>query len=183
MTSAASRHALIAHFNGFPEGLKKYFEHLPALARGFPWEVPLTYQFARVELAHRRTLYCGAVKVHRADPELAWTAVRNQHITRKSFPGLFALILEHDLDPAIGSLIAGAESIRDDVMHGKNVDEAKMRNAVAQVLDYSHAYNEFVDSKVRFRPFGDLRGFSGRARKYNQSTSRVLLRGLGLGLA
>lgn len=69
-----------------------YFGDLPALIKDFPWEVSISYQFGRVELAHNMTLYYGVVKLHRADASLARTAVERRHITRDGFK---ALIRDH----------------------------------------------------------------------------------------
>jgi len=183
MTVAVTRKGVVAHFHGLPPALQAYYGHLPALVENFPWDISLIYQFARVELAYRRTLYCGAVKLHKADPDLAWQAVRSQHITRASFRAIFSTVIGYELDPAVGNMILGAESVRDDIMHGKSGHDRVKRDAIIQVLDYSHALNEFLSARVHFRPFGDLRGFKGRGKSLDKNTSRFLLKGLGLGMS
>src|SRR3990172_4888222 len=172
MTPTNSRRGVLKHYERLPLPLQEYFEHLPKLVEQFPWDVPLIYQFARVELGHRRALYCGVVKLRHADRSLAWRAVQLQHISRESFPALFRTVIGCQIDPAVTDRIQSAETVRDGIMHGKHMPEPRKRDAVVAVLDYSHDLNELVASTVGSRPFGDLRGFKGRGKSLDNNTSR-----------
>jgi hypothetical protein len=182
MSTPGSWRGVLNHYRTLPRAIQKHFEHLPELMASFPWDVSLAYQFARIELAHNMTIYCGAVKLHRAHPELAWLAVQNQHQTRDSFRTLFAAIIGHELPKGVISVIEPAEIVRDSIMHGKDAPEPKKRAAVVSVLDYAAVYNDYVNSKAGLRPCGDLRGFKGRAKSLDKGTTRWLLKGMGLAL-
>ena len=57
--------------------------------------------------------------------------------------------------------------------------EAEKRKAIALVLDYSGELDDLVQSLGGFRPFGDMRGFSGAASKLDARTTRWMLKGMG----
>lgn len=181
--AARSWRGVVQHFRQQPLALQRYFLHVPALAETFPWDVCLAYQFARVELAHNMAIYCGVVKLHRAHPELAWRAVQSRHLTRDSFRQLFATVHGKELPKSVSAHIEGAEKVRDGIMHGKSVGEATKRTAVCEVMDYARTFNEFASQAGGVRPFGDLRGFKGRAKSLDKATSHWLLKGLGLPLS
>jgi hypothetical protein len=58
-----------------------------------------------------------------------------------------------------------------------------MREAHIDVIEYAEALNEDIEEIAGFSPFGDLRGFKGRAEPLDNSTSRWLLKGLGFNIA
>lgn len=47
------------------------------------------------------------------------------------------------------------------------------------ILDYATGFNDFVYGIAGLRPFGQLKGFKGRAASLEKSTSRWVLRGVG----
>jgi len=180
---APNRKALVRVFNGLPQEIQRHFEHFPELVQSqFPLEVCLAYLFSRVELAHRDTLYCGVVKLHHANSELARAAIRRQHVTRDTFAELFHRLFEKPLPKAISAKLQKAEKTRDKAMHGSEPKQAEMREAIVGTLDYARRYNKFVKSLAEFPPFGDLRGFHGRGKHLEKSTTRLVLKGLGLSL-
>ena len=67
-----------------------YFRPTEELIERHPWEVALSYMYLRVEQAHLMSLYCGAVKLHRADADLAWKAVYQFDNRREKFQEVFA---------------------------------------------------------------------------------------------
>lgn len=83
---------------------------------------------------------------------------------------------------ALDDLLRNAAAVRDSVMHGKTPSDAKVRNAIGAVLDYAKALNECVANHGGAKPFGDLRGFSGQAKKLEKGTSRWLLKDMGFPL-
>ena len=58
-----------------PPEVQVYFEPVGQLIEYYPWEVSLSYLFAKLERAHLMSIYCGVVKLHRADAALARKAV------------------------------------------------------------------------------------------------------------
>lgn len=172
---------IINKFDALPAEIKIYFEHFPKLAQEFPWDVSISYMFSLVELAHNMTLYCGVVKRHRVDSTLARTAVDNHHMTRSGFRDLYETIFGKRSEKDTADKIAEAEKIRDRILHGKKVSEADKRKAVVDILEYAEAFNAEVQSLAGFKPFGSLQGFKGRAEALDKSTSRWILKGIGLG--
>jgi hypothetical protein len=175
------KRGILNKFDALPEEIKSYFTHFPKIADQFPWDVSISYMFSLVELAHNMTLYCGVVKCHKVDSALAKTAVDTQHLTRSGFKQLFETIFATSLKRATIDKLAQAEKVRDRILHGKKVTEESKRKAVIDILDYSVAFNAEVNALAGFKPFGSLQGFKGRAGSLDKSTSRWILKGIGLG--
>jgi hypothetical protein len=173
----------VRHFNNLPQEIKPHFVHFCDLVNSaFPLEVCLAYLFYRVELAHRDTLYCGTVKLHHAEAEMAGQAVRTQHLTREAFLNIFRILFGKELKKEIAEKLQKAEEIRDKAMHGSEPTEAEMRVAIMTLLEYAKDYNEFVKSLAQFPPFGDLRGFHGKGKRLEKATTRLVLKGLGFNI-
>jgi len=179
MAVAKSWKGVLAHFNRAPEGVRACFIYLPALLEGFPLDVSLSYVFAQVELAHNLSLYCGVVKQHRANAVLARRAIDTQHLTREGFRERFGVVFGQPVPETISEKLASAEDTRDRVMHGKSTSAKQKREAIGNVVEYAREYNDFVYSIARLRPFGELRGFKGRAKSVDPSTTRWMLKGMG----
>lgn len=179
MATPASWKSVVAHYNKAPPEVQSYFDAIPGLVKDYSWEVCLSYQFGRVELAHNMTLYCGVVKLHKVESTLARKAVEAHHITREHFKELFETIFDKRLRPGITKKLDDASKARDKVLHGKSTTPAELRKAVVDVLDYASDFNSFVDKNAGFMPFGPLKGFKGRAKPLEKSTSRWVLRGVG----
>lgn len=183
MSTPGSWRGVVQKFRHTPSEIQRYFQHLPKLAEQFPWDVCLAYLFSRVELAHSMALYCGAVKLHRVNPALARLAIENTHITRERFGELFTAVFRQPLKKDVTDLIGEAQEVRNRIMHGKAVTEGNKRKATVDVLRYGRAFNDSVDQMAGLRPFGDLRGFKGRATALDKPTSRWVLKGIGFTLA
>lgn len=177
-----SKPGLMKAYDTSSEDVKEYFEYLPKLLDEFPMEVCLAYAFARLELGQNMALYCGAVKVHRANTDLARTAVSSHHMTREGYVRLYKTVFGFGPPKTAHRDLKTAESTRDDVMHGKKPGEDRIRNAVARVLEYAEAVNRQLLTKHGLNPFGSLTGFSGRATKLDKGTTRFLLKGMGFDL-
>lgn len=169
-------------FASAPDEVQFYFEHLPSLLNDYPLDVSLAYLFARVEVAHNMAIYCGVVKIHRADSSLARAAVDRQHMTREGFRTLFATIYGKKLNATAQGYIEEAEAIRDRVMHGKSVSEQDKRLAISRVLHYAVKLNEQTYDIAGLKVFGRLQGYKGRLRPLDTSTSRWILKGVGLNM-
>lgn len=165
--------------NELPQEIKNYFSPVPDLISKYPFEISLAYLFSMVELAHNMTVYCGIVKLHRAHAEVTKSVVNSHHITRKEFQDLFKSIFGKEIKKEIHDLIKKAENIRDKTMHGKVVSQKEYREAIVNIFEYAEKFNIFVKALAGFQPFADLRGFKGRAKPLDKSTTRWLLKGIG----
>lgn len=181
--AAASYKAVLAAHSAAPPQVSAYFETLPWLISNRDWEVALAYMFIRLERAQNMTLYCGAVKVHRANCTVARNIINVHHLTRDGFLQLFENVIGKPVPEPLIAQIRDAETIRDRVVHGKQVSAANMRNAIVDILEYAADLNVFVSTQAGFMPFSDLRGFKGRAASLDPRTTRWLLKGLGFSVA
>ncbi len=163
--------------------VRKYFTHVPDLVSKYTYDVCLAYMFIHVERAQNITLYCGVRKLHAAEANIADAVIQRQHLTRESFLDLFKNVFGKPLDPLIVKHLKFAEGIRDQTVHGKNVSDANLRKALVEIIDYAESFNAFVASIAGFKPFGDLRGFTGRGTPLEKETTRWLLKGLGFSVS
>jgi AraC-like DNA-binding protein len=173
---------VVKRYNNTSKEVQAYFANVPTLIEQFDWEVPLGFMFTRVEKAHNTMLYCGAVKRHRANTEVARNFVDRHHMTRREFRRLFKNVFGKPIKPPLQRMIEEAEAVRDKVVHGKRISAAEQRKAIVRVLEYSEAMNDLVCEIAGFKPFtNDLRGFKGRRAALDKSTTTWLMRGLGFG--
>jgi hypothetical protein len=182
MSVPATWRGVVKAYKAFPREIRAYFNHVPKLAKDYPWDVCLAYEFSRVELGQNMAIYCAVVKLHRADPALARRAVENHPMFRDQYRQLFATVFGKPLDKPVIDALEEAEAVRDKIMHGKTVTERRKRKAVIDVLEYARLFNAQVDQVAGFKPYGDLRGFKGRAKALPKSTTRWVLKGLGLSI-
>ncbi len=170
-------------YSSAPDEVQWYFEHLPGLLDQYPLDVALAYVFARIEIAHNMAIYCGVVKIHKADAGLARVAVDRHHMNREGFRSLFETIYGKALNSTAQKYIEEAEEVRDKVMHGKKVSEQDKRAALSRVLHYAVKFNEQTNEAAGLKLCGRLQGFKGRSGSLDKSTSRWLLKGVGLALS
>lgn len=182
MAEAKSKKGVLKIYDAAPKNVRDYFTHFPSLVADYPLDVALSYVFAQVELAHNMTLYCAAVKLHHCETTLTKNAVNTHHMTRQGFSDKFSTVVGKDLPSKISKMLASAEEIRDRVMHGKSVSPADMRNALANVLSYAVAFNQWVADEAGYQPFGSLQGFKGRGQALDRKTTRWVLKGIGFDL-
>jgi hypothetical protein len=178
-----SKRGLLKVYDKSSDPIRDFFRHLPALIQGFPMDVALAYAFARLELGQNLALYCGVVKLHKANAELARAAVGTQHMTREGFLTLFSTVFGFEVPKAASQALKLAEDTRDAVMHGKATTDDRIRNAVASVLEYAEVLNGDLSRRCGFTPFGQLKGFAGRSKKLDKRTTRFVLKGIGFSLA
>lgn len=179
-----SKPGLKSAFASCSDDVRGYFEHIPRLLDEFPMDVCLSYVFARLELGQNMALYCGAVRIHRADGEVAKNAISTHHMTRDGFVGLYKTVFDVDLPKAAHTDLKKAEETRDRIMHGKGADDGAIRNAIAQVLEYAEEVNKQLGTKHGFKPFGRLQGFAGgKGARLDKQTSRFVLKGMGFSIA
>lgn len=170
--------AVLKYYENCSDEIKKYFSDLPALVEKFQNQIALAYMFFKVEQAQNKVLYCGVVKLHRANSEITSNVINKHHLTRDGFQALFKKIFGHKMSEDTLSKIQSAEKIRDQVIHGKIVTDSDIRKAIAEVLDYAKLLNSEMEKTAGFKPFGDLRGFKGRGEPLDKSTTKWLLKGM-----
>ena len=127
-------------------------------------------------------LYCGLVKIHKADAGLARRAVQLQHITRPFFKEKFSLVYGQQIPHNVLLSLTHAEAVRDLVLHGMPASDDQKRNAIAHSLVYATDLNSFIVSLNGPRPFGDLRGYNGAGKTHDRNTTRWMLKGMGFDL-
>ncbi len=177
--TVASYKGVLKFYKSMPQGVREYFTHFEKLIESFPQDVLISHMFALVELAQNQTLYCGIVKLHRADAQLTRKAINAQHLTRESFRKFYSNIFGKEIPKDVIDLLKEAESIRDQVVHGKQVLEKDKRKAIVDILDYSKEFNGVVSQTGGFEPFGSLQGFKGAGQSLDSSTTRWILKGMG----
>lgn len=174
----SSYKAVIAHFRAAPDEIQTYFALLPKLIESFPWEVAIAYQFILVERGQNRALFGAAMKLHRADGQVAESTIEALHITRPSFLKHYEIIVGAPLPSATVGKLKFAEKVRDKTVHGKAVVDSDYRQAVVDVVDYAAELNEHIHGIAGFRPYGDMRGFIGARQSLDKRTTGWLMKGL-----
>lgn len=178
--SVPSYKAVLKAYNSAPQGIRDYFKDLLCLVNKNTrlWEVALAYMFMRVEKSQNMLLYCGVVKVHRADSNFAWCVMNKQHLTHEVSLKLFENIFGKAVKSDIQSHLEAAQKLRNKVVHGKDVSDKEIREAIVHILTYAQRLNVFVDDIAKFKPFSALRGFKGRGKSLDKKTTRWLMKGM-----
>jgi hypothetical protein len=171
------------HFESCPEEIRDYFSDLPRLLDSFSLDISISYLFAQVERAHNTSLCYGAVMVHKANRNVARTAVGAQQLTREGFQQQFETVFGKPIPEEIKLELEWAQDVRDRILNGQRVLEKEKREAVAHVLDYAQALNRFVKGIAKFKPFGGPWGTDGCSASLSQSTTRWMLKGMGFSLS
>ena len=171
---------VIRRYEEAPQPIQDYFPNFVELVKGYDWEVSISYVFSRVELAKRSTIYCGIVKLHWCDAELTRKLVNEDHMSRGRFLDLFKVVFGCRLPKNVAAKLESGEQVRDKVAHGIKLGEAEARQGLVDVIDFAQEFGDFVDGKAGFHPFGDLRGFKGRAESLTKATTRWVLKGMSI---
>lgn len=177
---AKSYKGVIRQYNEAPQQVQDYFPDFVELVESYNWEISISYVFSRVELAKRNTIYCGIVKLHWCDAVLTRKLVNEDHMSRGRFLDLFGVVFGCRVPKQIVVKLENGEQIRDKVAHGMKWKQIEAREGLVSVIDFATDFNEFVDGKAGFRPFGDLRGFKGRGQPLTKATTRWVLKGMGI---
>ena len=180
MTSPQNYKQIKNIYNAIPKNIKEYFHAFEKLLdANIPYEIAIGYLLSQIEVARKRTLYAGIVKLHRVDSKLAWEAVQKAEVAGVGFRKLYKLIFNKSIPSAITQKIDATEKIRDDITQGINVSENEKRKAISDILKYAVAFNNEVKKIAGFEPFGNLRGFKGRGKPLPKDTSIWVLKGMG----
>lgn len=166
------------------DGIKWYFSLLPEVLDNVSTPSPaLSYCFQLIEAAQRVGLYALIMREYRTDSELTWRAIDTIDITRKNFPILFSNISGKKLDGSGRLIIEPAEKVRDAITHGRHKSEVEIQRAILACLQYATFLNGEFYTKVGFKPFGPLRGVTGKkgAPTLPKKVTRLVLIGLEVG--
>ena len=120
------------------------------------------------------------MKLHRTDSTLTRNAIDAHYMSRRDFRDFYCTIVGKRITDAVLEPLAKAEAIRDRVMHGKRVDQPDFREAIVSIIDFAEGFNALAMAHAGFRPFSDLRGFKGAGKSLDRSTTRWILKGMGL---
>lgn len=108
--------------------------------------------------------------------------MNHQHLTRDGFKDIFKNVFGSPLSKETIEKLEEAEKTRDRVIHGKSVPDNELREAIADVLEYAELLNNEVSGIAGFKPFGNMKGFKGRADSLDNRTTKWLMKGLGFGV-
>ena len=186
ITIPPSRPGLKNLFNTLGDDITGYYSEFNNIIDStLSLHVLLAYMFFRLEQGQLLTLYLGSRKLQKTDSELTWKALDSQQIKRESFLTYFETIYSFPIPQHVREIIVPAERIRDRLMHGKDVTDANLREAITRPLYYSLEMNNLAAQKMNgLRPFvPDLRGAVGRLDSLDKSTSRWILKGMGFQLS
>ena len=183
MTVCAQRRTVIEQFDSCPEEIRAYLADLPRLLDSFPLEVAISYLFTQIQRAHNAALCSGAVRVHKANRNVARAAVGAQQITREGFQIQFETVFGQPIPEEVRQELEAAQIVHDKILNGQRTPEREKREAIGHILDYARALNRFVNRLAKFKPFGDQRGSDGCAESLNKSTTRWMLKGMGFSLS
>ncbi|MFP6845543.1 MAG: hypothetical protein VB958_10065 [Thalassolituus sp.] len=183
MSRIPSRIALRKFYEARNDEVRLYFEHfLAVLDNNLPYHICLAYVFLKMEQAQNRALYGGVDKIHRGKRDFVSRVMNFQHLTRDGFKDIYKNVFGKNITTATTKRLEEAESIRDKVIHGKDVPDNELREAIADVLEYAELLNKEVSEIAGFKPFGSMKGFKGRADSLDNRTTKWLMKGLGFGV-
>ena len=171
---------VLSHFTKASKDVRDYFPDFPDLVEKYTWEVSVSYLFSRIEQAKHMTIYCGIVKKHWCNSEITRQLVNEEHMSRGRFKELFKTVFGKNIPKLILEKLEAGESMRDKIAHGKSWTQKEVREGLVSAIDFATKFNDFVQTEAGFRPFGDLRGFKGRAESLPKPTTRWVLQGMGI---
>lgn len=177
---------ILRAFDAAPAEVRAFLVDLPrlvdddGLAHGL--SAALAWAFHRMEVAHRRALHVGLVRIHGVAPDLARRASQAEHLGREHLHQLLREIMRAPLPDEARRSLDVATSVRDDMLHGKDVSAASLRKALAALVAYAGAFDAFCrEATEGVSPFAaetaDVEPPPGR--RLTADTSRYVLRGMG----
>jgi hypothetical protein len=171
---------VITHFETLPEEVQDYFPEFTDLVETYPWEVSVNYMFSKIEQAKHMTIYCGIVKKHWCEATLTRKMVNEEYMSRNRFKELFRTVFGRNIPKTILENLKVGESMRDKIAHGKYWTEKEVREGLVSAMTFAKEFNELVSHLGGFKPFGNLKGFKGRAESLPKETTRWVLLGMGI---
>jgi hypothetical protein len=183
MAVCTQRRTVMDQFDSCPEEIRTCLSDLPRLLDSFPLDVSISYLFTQIQRAHNATLCSGAVRVHKANRNVARAAVGAQRVTIGAFPEQFEAVFGKPIPDEVTDELEAAEIVHGKILNGQRTLEKEKRETIGHVLDYALALNRFVNGLAKFKPFSDQRGSDGCAESLSKSTTRWMLKGMGFSLS
>jgi hypothetical protein len=101
-------------------------------------------------------------------------------MARGRFRELFKIVFGRKIPDNLVAKLEKGESVRDKIAHGMSWTQKEAREGLTSVLDFATEFNDYVHQRAGFRPFGKLRGYKGRKQPLTKTTTRWILRGMGI---
>jgi len=171
--------AVLRRFEPSTDSVRWYLSPLEDLIKRCPWEASIAWVFLRIEQVQHRALYCGIVKLHRVDKDLAEVALEGWQITREGFDKLFEVVFGVKLPASVRDKIKRAEGVRDKVIHGKKTTAADIRDSLVDAIAFAERLNAELKRLAGVEPCASIKGFKGRGQTHDKKTSRWILKGMG----
>ena len=182
MTIPKSYKGLKTFYDKLDDDVKSYLGKLePLLGDGKNFEIALAYCFMKLEEGHHRALKCGLVRLHNCASEKVDSELEKQHFTADKYASVFKNVFSATIPPDATKHLSKAQKIRSDLIHGKKTTDSSRREAIYFALQYMRELGEFVKTKTKKNPYGDLRGLAGRKKLLPVKSTIWMLKGFGLG--
>ncbi len=140
------------------------------------FDILIAYLFIKVEHGQRRIFYGLAINRHNVNKHAASVIIKKWHIDQIDFIILYRILSGKRINQKILGHKKKAADVRNDIFHGKIVDDADKAMAIKAILDYIGELNEHVLQKYKFKPFGNMKGFRVRSEPNNDEESNKTLR-------
>ena len=72
--------------------MREFLPEYGSLLKSFSWEVSTAYLSTKIEQGQRRAIYCGIVRLHEVDADLARKSVDQWDMTRAGFREMFRTV-------------------------------------------------------------------------------------------
>lgn len=168
-------------FEKLSQETQDFFKIVPKLI-GEKYEayVILAAVFSLIEKGQNEALYLGITKIHKANTKLTRERISKIHIVRKNYWKFFKNIFGLNIPKDTLDLIRSAESVRDSIIHGKNVKKADILGAIWNALEYANEMNKILGDrkKNKILPYGKNKGGRGKVKSLPQNTTVLLLNGI-----
>ena len=179
---ARSYQRITNQYEGLPPDTKEYLSFIPLIidisnnvSRNKDkdiFDILLAYLFIRVEHGQRRILYGFAINEHNVKSSEAKAIINEWDIGQVDFTILYRILTKKSIKPEILEYKKKATKVRDNIIHGKIVKDGKKAEAIKNILDYIDKLNDLVRRKYKFKPFGDMTGFSRSSKPDSKTKSR-----------
>ncbi len=177
-----SLHWYFSSFNRFAVALKGNKHALSML---------VVYLCMRIEQAQRRTLYCDMIKRYNIKKEVAHDTLDSLKLYRPQFFETYKKLAQEpyenvtktSISAETMALMSGTRKVRNAIVHGDDsiqgddgkITDSKKATTIITLLEYAIELNKEVLYISKFQPFGDLRGFKGRAEPNDEAISKQIL--------
>lgn len=170
--------ALKTQYSSLPEEVQNHFYKLEELLQNNHLEIALAYVFMLLEQGRYRTIKCILVRRLRCPSQLVDDMYRAHEFQRRTFAKTVNDTIGVDLKSAPFNILEAAESVRDDIFHGRRPSDEKLREAISNSLSFVEKFGESVKAATGKNPFGDLRGLSSRISMISKDQAKWIIKGI-----